>query len=79
MTRSCVYDKKMVLCAIFSFGTRSGRDKGIDMARIPLIITSRREEVRKLSTAGSVVNILSAEKLLNCGIVTIQICFRPKI
>ena len=75
MTRSCVYDKKMVLCAIFSFGTRSG----IDMARIPLIITSRREEVRKLSTAGSVVNILSPEKLLNCGIVTIQICFRPKI
>ena len=75
MTRSCVYDKKMVLCAIFSYGTRSS----IDMARIPLIITSRREEVRKLSTAGFVVNILSPEKLLNCGIVTIQICFRTKI
>ena len=45
------------------------------MARIPSIITSRREEVRKLSTAGSVVNILSPEKRLNCGIVTIQIWF----
>ena len=79
MTRSCVYDKKMVLYAICSCGTRSGRDKGINMARIPSIITSRREEVRKLSTTGSVVNILSPEKRLNCGIVTIQIWFRPKI
>ena len=69
----------MFLCAIFGCGTRSGRDKGINMARIPSIITSRREEVRKFSTAGSVVNILSPEKRLNCGIVTIQICFRlPK-
>ena len=39
MTRSCVYDKKkMVLCTICSGGTRSGRDKGINMARIPSII-----------------------------------------
>ena len=30
-------------------------------------------------TAASVVNILSLEKWLNCGIVTIQIEFRPKI
>ena len=29
--------------------------------------------------AASVVNILSLEKWLNCGIVTIQIEFRPKI
>ena len=28
--------KKMVLCAIFGCGTRSGRDKGINMARIYL-------------------------------------------
>ena len=38
MTRSCVYDKKMVLYAICSCRTRSGRDKGINMARIPSII-----------------------------------------
>ena len=44
--------KKMVLYAIFSWRTRSGRDKGINMARIPSIISNRREEVRKLSTAG---------------------------
>ena len=69
----------MVLCAIFSCGTPSGRDKGINMARIPSIITSRREEVRILSTTGSVVNILSPEKRLNCGIFTIQIWCRPKI
>ena len=31
-------EKKMVLCAICSGGTRSGRDKGINMARIPSII-----------------------------------------
>ena len=41
--------KKMVLCAIFGCATRSGRDKGINMARIPSVITSRGEEVRKLS------------------------------
>ena len=70
--------KKMVLCASFGYRTRSGRDKGINMARIPSIITSRGEEVRKLSTAGSVVNILSPEKRLNCGSVTIQIGFRPQ-
>ena len=29
--------------------------------------------------AASVVNILSLEKWLNCGIITIQIEFRPKI
>ena len=31
-------EKKMVLCPICSGGTRSGRDKGINMARIPSII-----------------------------------------
>ena len=65
MTRSCVYDKKMVLYAIFSCGTRSGRDKGINMARIPSIITSRLEEVRRLSTTRSVVNTGKAAKLWN--------------
>ena len=40
---------KMVLCAIFGCGTRSGHDKGINMARIPSIITSQGEEVGKLS------------------------------
>ena len=68
----------MVLCAIFSCGTPSGCDKGINMARIPSITTSQREKVRILSTTGSVVNILSPEKRLNCGIVTIQIWFRPE-
>ena len=39
----------MVLRAIFGCATRSGRDKGINMARIPSIIINRGEEVRKLS------------------------------
>ena len=71
----------MVLRANFGCGTRSGRDKGISMAKIPSIITNRGEEVRKLSTAGSrsTVNILSPEEQLNYRIVTIQIGFRPKI
>ena len=39
----------MVLCAIFGCGTRSVRDKGVSMARIPSVITNQGEEVRKLS------------------------------
>ena len=39
----------MVLCAIVGCGTRSVRDKGVSMARIPSVITSQGEEVRKLS------------------------------
>ena len=94
--------KKMVLCAIFGCGTRSGRDKGINMARIYLKLLLVEEKkygnfpkrgetngflrsAGKTSwttfwiTAGSVVNILSPEKWLNCGIVTIQIGLRPNI
>ena len=91
----------MVLCAIFGCATRSGRDKGINMARIPSVTTSRGEEVRKLSeerrnkwisaisSEDLTDNILnhgrvcgkhfSPEKRLNCGVVTIQIGFRPNI
>ena len=39
----------MVLCAIFDCGTRTVRDKGIYMARIPSVITNQGEEMRNLS------------------------------
>ena len=39
----------MVLCAIFGCGTRSVRDKGIYMARIPTVVTNQGEEILKLS------------------------------
>ncbi|CAH3181601.1 unnamed protein product [Porites lobata] len=39
----------MVLCAVFGCGTRSVRDKGISMARIPSVITTQGEEMRELS------------------------------
>ena len=39
----------MVLCAIFGCGTRTVRDKGIYMARIPSVITNQGEEIRNLS------------------------------
>ena len=39
----------MVLCAVFGCGTRSVRDKGISMARIPSVITNQGEEMRELS------------------------------
>ena len=41
--------EKMVLCAIFGCGTRTVRDKGIYMARIPSVITNQGEELRNLS------------------------------
>ena len=41
--------EKMVLCAIFGCGTRTVRDNGVYMARIPSIITNQGEEVRNLS------------------------------
>ena len=41
--------KKMVLCAIFGCGTRSVRDKGIYMARLPTAVTNQGEEILKLS------------------------------
>ena len=57
--------KKMVLCAIFGCGTRSGRDKGNNMARIPSVITSRGEEVRKLSeeSRNKWISAISSEDL----------------
>ena len=39
----------MVLCAIFGCGTRTVRDKGIYMARVPSVITNQGEEIRNLS------------------------------
>ncbi len=39
----------MVLCAIFGCGTRSVRDKGVHMARIPTVIANQGEKIRKLS------------------------------
>ena len=36
----------MVLCAIFGCGTRSVRDKGVYMARIPSVVTNQGEETR---------------------------------
>ena len=40
---------KMVLCAIFGCGTRTVRDKGIYMERIPSVTTNQGEEIRNLS------------------------------
>ena len=81
MTRSCVYDKKKWFHARFvAVGPEVVVIKeSIWQEYLQSFITIRREEVRKLSTTGSVVNISSPEKRLNCGIVTIQIWFRPKI
>ena len=81
MTRSCVYDKKKWFYARFvAVGPEVVVIKeSIWQEYLQSFITIRREEVRKLSTTGSVVNISSPEKRLNCGIVTIQIWFRPKI
>ena len=81
MTRSCVYDKKKWFYARFVVvGPEVVVIKeSIWQEYLQSFITVRREEVRKLSTTGSVVNISSPEKRLNCGIVTIQIWFRPKI
>ena len=39
----------MVLCAIFGCGTRTVRDKGVYMARIPSVVTNQGEETRILS------------------------------
>ena len=57
----------MVLCAIFGCGTQSGCDKGINMARIPSIITSQGEEVRKLSEEmqNKWISVISREDLTN--------------
>ena len=38
----------MVLCAIFGCGTRTVRDKGVYMARIPSVVTNQGEETRIL-------------------------------
>ena len=40
---------EMVLCDIVGCGVRSGRDKGIHMARIPSINTTQGEEVKKFT------------------------------
>ncbi|RMX55517.1 hypothetical protein pdam_00022900 [Pocillopora damicornis] len=51
---------------------RSSSEKGTDMARIPSIFTSHEEERAYRQnfwiTAGSVVNILSPERRLYCGV-----------
>ena len=39
----------MVLCAIFGCGTRTVRDKGVYMARIPSVVTNQGDEIRILS------------------------------
>ena len=39
----------MVLCAIFGCGTRTVRDKGVYMARIPSVVTNQGDEKRILS------------------------------
>ena len=39
----------MVLCAIFACGTRTVRDKGVYMARIPSVVTNQGDELRILS------------------------------
>ena len=39
----------MVLCAIVNCGTKSDRDKGVYIARIPSVITNQGEELKKLS------------------------------
>ena len=39
----------MVLCAIFGCGTRTVRDKGVYMARIPSVVVNKGDEIRILS------------------------------
>ena len=39
----------MVFCAIFGCGTRTIREKGVYMARIPSVVTNQGEETRILS------------------------------
>ena len=39
----------MVLCAIFGCGTRTVRDKGVYMARIPSVVTNQGDEIKIFS------------------------------
>ena len=66
----------MVLRAIFGCATRSGRDNGINMARIPSIITNRGEEVRKLSKErrNKWISAIGREDLTNNVLNRGQVC-----
>ena len=66
----------MVLCAIVSCGTWSGRDKGVYMAKIPSIITNQGEEGKKLSKQcrNSWILAISREDLTDAILESGRVC-----